>query len=87
MDTSKVELLFELVHMCSYSLAYRELLKILTTEEVNLLNKLRQKYGVYFNDSDSSEDEDEDKQIKRDRELIDIFQACIKDIKRKGLQK
>ena len=87
MDYYKIELIFEMLHLSKKTLAYNELCKQLNSNEINLLNRLRLRLCTDLSESASSEDEDEDKQIKRDRELIDILQACIKDIKRKGLQK
>ena len=90
MDYYKIELIFEMLHLSKKTLAYNELCKQLNSNEINLLNRLRLRLCTDLSESDtsdSSDDEEEDKQIKRDRELIDILQACIKDIKRKGLQK
>jgi hypothetical protein len=88
MDYYKIEMIFEMLHLSKKTLVYNELCKQLNSNEINLLNRLRLRLCTDLSESDTSDSsEEEDKQIKRDRELIDIFQACIKDIKRKGLQK
>ena len=88
MDYYKIELIFEMLHLSKKTLAYNELCKQLNSNEINLLNRLRLRLCTDLSESDTSDSsEEEDKQIKRDRELVDMLQACIKDIKRKGLQK
>ena len=85
MDYHKIEMIFEMVNMNAYSMVYKQLAKMLAPREFRFLKKLRSKQATTKHIVKSF-DEDTTDELSRDRDMVELLELCIQDIKNKNQQ-
>ena len=85
MDYHKIEMIFEMVDMNAYSMVYKQLTKMLAPDEFRFLKKLRSKQAT-TKQIVKSFDEDTTDELSRDRDMIELLELCIQDIKNNNQQ-